>query len=474
MPEQVRVLSRQHVPDEVPSELAAVRRLLHAAGEASVPPGPFDLATSLRAGRRRARRRRGAHLLGAAALVAAVAAGLTVTPDGFTRSAPAPAAPTLTPTSPASPSPNRSSPAPTAAPSTSTAASMLLGAVLADPAAGLSAVQFSDPQHAAAKLSACDSSCTAFALVTADAWRSWHALPLPSPGGAVVQLPDGTALVSGVTAGDGHDLALLRPDGTSAPVTASTQPQPAAPGLVLLNNPAPGLVPDGADGEPLWAYDPARRTLRPLAGAPRADLAYTAPVTLPDGTLVALLGSLPSAPTAVDVIVARSSDGGRSWTTSTLRPHDAKDRAVASAAAGPGGQLAVAFTTQSQGSTPLVELDTSTDGGTTWQVSRTSGSPPGSVGGGLAWTRTGVLLLADDIDRRLWVQRPGAPLAPATGAPADAQSLTATGAGIITAQSSERDVEWTSEGTHWTTWKLPTSAGPAQAPSVASPSPASR
>lgn len=416
-------------------DLTAVRQLLHDAGAVSVPPGHLDLAQVVRGGRRRVRRRRAQQALAGVA-VAALAIGLIATTGGNMRSAPAPAAPT--------PSSRASSPSPQ-----ESVADEPLAVVLADPASVLSQVVFSDPRHASADLSLCTSSCTSFVLVTSDAWHSWHAMPSPPGGGRLLPLADGSVLVASSDGSDGTVLTVLHPDGSAAPVHESPSSVAYAPGMQLV--PRTLFEPKAASTDAAyWAYDEASETVRPVhLSAP--GYPYLPPVAAPDGAVVMLTRQTAAATSPL--LVARSTDSGRTWTSRRLVP---TTPGVPYAAVGPGGRLAVAFGPVADDVNPFRELRTSGDGGRTWSVIPPTGGRPATVSG-LAWTSDGSLLLAEDMPGGLWVSRLGGPLHRAKGAPAAAQSALGTTAGVVTSQNTPRTVWWTQDGTTWADWSLPTS-----------------
>jgi photosystem II stability/assembly factor-like uncharacterized protein len=417
-------------------DLTELRRLVQEAGDATVAPNHLDLSGLARAGRRRTRRRHAFQAMAGLA-AAGLVVGLAVLPGGPSRADPAPAAP----------SPSPSVPASTPSPQT-TVTDEPLAAVLADPASGLSQVVFSDERHASAMLSLCTGGCTSYVLVTSDAWRTWHAMPAPLGGGQLVHLADGSALAVSADLAGHAVLTVLHPDATAAPVRESADEVLFGPGLQLV----PRTIVMGkasSTGAAYWAYDASSETVRPVRltapGHPCAD-----PVVTPDGALVVLTRKGDSATSPV--LVDRSTDSGRTW-TSTLVP--SRKPGAPYAAVGPGGRLAVAFGPVADDVNPFGELQVSTDGGRTWSASQVTGGRPATVSG-LAWTSDGSLLLAEDIPGRLWVLPPGGPLQPAQGAP-PGQTALGTTAGIVSSQTSPRRVWWSTDGRTWSGWTLPTS-----------------
>lgn len=432
--------------DSLEPETVALRRLLHDAGEVTALPGPLDVARAVQGGRRRRRRRQaGQALAGLAA--ATVLVGLVTLPGGSARSGPEPAAPSL-----------RGTPDATGPHTDAVTPTQLLSEVLADRATAVSRVVFSDSEHASAVVSRCSSSCTAYAVITADGWRTWRAMPAGDGTDGIEQLPDGTALVGDSDAAGHRLVRVLRPDGSAA--LGQVSEVPTASGLLV-----PPLFGKTADGVSPWTYDRGTRVFRPLTGAPAADITYAGPVTMPDHSLVMLLArGIP--PTSLTV--ARSTDVGRTWTTRTVRPHAAGATTVAGAAASPDGRLAVLFGHLQDDTSPFAELQTSSDGGRTWSVSTVAGGTPQSVDG-VAVTATGSVFVSEDIERRLWRQEPGGPLTPATGAPPGQTALSGP-TGVVSTQTSPRDVSWSTDGVHWRHWSLPTSVPDPGALLVAQPS----
>ncbi|MGN6330059.1 MAG: WD40/YVTN/BNR-like repeat-containing protein [Motilibacteraceae bacterium] len=434
-------------------ELAALRRLLHDAGSSSVPPGGFDLAEAVRGGHRRARRRRtGQVLTGVAA--AALVTGLAALPHGVLHSGPPPAAPSPTPTTSGAPSPS---------PTSSAAEGGTLARVLADPAAGVSDVVFTDAQHASARLYLCPSTCTSYALITADAWRTWHALPAPDGGGETIPLSDGSVLVG---SGDGTGRAvvtLLHPEGSTARVAISPVPVPFSATLDILPR-LPFLSLASGSKAPFWTYDATTSTLHPVDLAP-PGYPLTTPVLTPDGTLVVVSRELASA--TGPALVARSADSGRTWISEPLLPKGPDAGTLLFAASGVGGQLAAVFGPPTDGSNPFGQLQVSTDGGRHWTVSAMTGGSPSTVSG-LAWTSGSALLLAEDAPGRVWIRRAGQSLQPAAGAPAG-QTAIGTLSGIVSTQTSPRQVFWTVDGRRWSAWTLPTSVPDPDSVLVATP-----
>lgn len=422
-----------------PGADAEVRAFVRRAAAATTPPGPFDVAAALHGGRRRVARRRRAALAGTAAVAAAVAAVAVVAGLGQRSTLPPPAVQTPTPTA-------------TSTSQTPEDPGTRLARLLADPDAAIGDIQFAGTRHAAATLRAChgDGGCDSAVLLTGDGWRSSSVAHLvPGTGRVWVQLlPDGS--VAFVPEGDA-DPAVLHPDGSLSTLFVSTDPAEVTDGSVLTTGPP--LAAEGPPGATLWVLDPQRPSLRPLRTTPRGSIAVSPPRVAGDGTVVVAMSD--PGPPPVTMTVARSTDGGRSWTYTPVAARSRLASLPGGLTVGFGGRMALSFSSDGATISPLVELWTSADAGRTWTRMRPGDKP--RFTDGMGYAPDGTLLLADPETERMWrTTGRGADLERAPGLP-HATSLTSTG-GVLVAQTGPRTLAVSDDGSSWAEVTIPAKA----------------
>jgi hypothetical protein len=395
----------------------ATRELLRRAAAHTVPPGPFDVSTALHGGRRRLARRRMATAAGVAT-VAVLAAGIALVPGlGDDRAAP-PADPTPSPTA---------------------VEDRQLERLLRDPDALLGHTTFDGAERSVTSLRRCDQSdaCAAAVLLTADGWASGVAHRVPGASAPWTQLlPDGSAAV---VPDDAADSFVLDPDGSSVPLTVSTDPGPATDDSVLVG----GFKGSGLD---LWVLDPEQATLRPLATPPPGDL--RGPVTrVSDGSLVVPVDTTSQMYSLEPYALARSRDNGRTWTLRTAaQPDDPDTLRLSGWAIGPDGQVAVHFSPDGATISPWGELWLSRDSGRTWHRIRPTRHP--STVSGMAFGPHGTLLLTDHETTEMWRVAAGdGDLEPAPGSP-PAATVYASG-GMLVAHSFGRTLTVSADESSW-------------------------
>ncbi len=287
-------------------------------------------------------------------------------------------------------------PAPPAADDLRPSAETRLAGLLADRDAGYEQIVFEGASSSAVVLRRCHqgSSCTTAVLLTDDGWDSYVAEPMPDDAGFVwIRLtPDGSVAVVPDAGGPAF---LLFPDGSTARLQVTTEPVDGGGDGLLVNGPP--LQDDEAQlSLQVWVLDWRAGLLRPLASQPAGQVqggVATSPevVVVPVAATGGAAGSL-----GVDVSVSR--DGGGTWQTNAgPRP---RVPSLPGLTVGLDGRLAVTFGADGATVAPFLQLFLSDDYGKSWREVPAA-HHPGTIGG-VAFAPDGRLLIADDMEVRLW------------------------------------------------------------------------
>lgn len=304
--------------------------------------------------------------------------------------------------------------------------------------------------------------CTKGMVATEDGGQSWRHRPLPrklwSSGGlahilallgpqeVVLDNEDGRWFYSANGGRDWRAVPL-----TPQPKIRSIPQQAALTGCYL---------PGDRCADDLLVIQPGSGRPAVLANAPDLDEMAPGPIPTADGTWW-VAGT---APETGRLTLAVSSDAGQTWTAAAVPELDSEgfQPPGLSVASGPGGLYALARGYDDEASQPLAALYHSTDGGATWQQTRSPAERLGPlrVAGGLIATDDGRLLLTpspltDPANTRRWYESSDhgrTVVANDTGRPAEWVGWTRGGyvAGWISAPAGEPGTYWLSaDGTHW-------------------------
>jgi hypothetical protein len=305
--------------------------------------------------------------------------------------------------------------------------------------------------------SAKDGVYRAAVIVTRDNWRTVVAVAAPGDGTQVFALPGGGAAVLpqpeedfGVTVP-----FLLRPDGRIAALRISAAPDvPSSRGFLV---PAPDHGAAGSDAV-VWVVDPQQGRLFPASSQPCQCGRFGSisdPEADVDGT-VHVLVYRQLAGDREEVQVAQTQDQGVTWqrrrTDAVKQPSGRHSRQFYGYfAAGPDQLLALAAfehkDPDDEYSDLLLRDLLITEDERAWRTIALRGGLRGI--GGLAFTSTGTLVLADEIGKRLWqLPRGGTTLEPVTEGPT--MSSFVTSGSVLIARKGRRTLSVSTDGLTWT------------------------